>query len=983
MKDDASTREPRPTTLPEESSAHPRFEAAKSRVASFLTSFTRKKKATPENAPASQDGPVRPALFLDTKGKIVAAQPGCVALFGRQPDELVGLSIKDLLKPGFDREITNLLAKGKEANELSFHVLVLRKDGSEFTTKFSFKLLQDFRFRWAVFVQAPADSNGGADQPANEPKAIIPTTETATTETPERASGRPVDNEDVEDQDEIENRNLSGSDAKARAELNKERETIKVSRKKEEVFQTQVQTLQGALEQAEARAHEGAPQSKDWEKKAANLKKCVDELTRRHAAEQNAAIKAAQRVRELEEQLKRTGDDKAAGKKATEDQNDTRHRLKAENRNLIEANAKAKADLDKERDAIKVSLKKEEELQTQVQKLQGAFEIAEAHARESAAQSKDWEKKAAELKKSADELTRRHAAEQNAAVKAAQRVKELEEQLERAGDDQASGKKDIGDQDDTRHRLKAENRNLVEANATAKADLDKERNAVKVFLKKEEELQAQLQKLQGALEQTEARSRESTSQFKDWEKKTADLKRSVDEITRRHASEQNAAIKASQRVKELEEQLKRAGDDQASGKKAIENQGATRQRLEAENRNLTEANAKTREDLDKERDASKASRKKEQEFQAQVQKLQGGLEQAEVHARESAAQSKDWEKKAAALKKSVDELTKSNAAEQSAAAERVTELEQQLKRAGDDLAASKAENRNLTETMEKHAAPAKRAAAEIEKLEEKLKRQVELERASQSKIAELEKTIQDRGDELARASAALQKEVKEREIAQEQSRLVSEMSKRLESSLASFEDAKRAFEVSLNEKDRRLQIVERSLAETNSDLEQESSERRRAEGLLADAEQQLEKLSGEIFTKASGMYSDGLYSDSNELMNELVGTLDEKTSIFNNAWNLHAHTLTKLGRFEEAKRVVQQRIKEIEDRLGKKHPSLMCPLNNLAAILERTGFVFEAEQVKRRVLSIVENCSNVDDFEFGTYLNKLSKRAGTKRPNAV
>ncbi len=1664
VKEDASTQgQPRPVTLPEESSAggSPRTEGTASRVANFLTSFIRKKKTSPDPTPATQNGPVRPDLFLDSKGKIVAAHPRCAGFFGRQLDELGGLNIKDLIKPGFDQEVTNALAKGKEANDKSFHVLALRKDGSEFTTQFSFKLLQDFRFRWAVFVQAPAGGNGTAEHSAEEPKAIVPTTETATTETPtavsdEKPPARPVGNKDIEAPDatrrrpEAENRNLNEFSAKARAELDKEREVIKLSRKKEEVFQTQVQTLQGALEQAEARAHDSAPQAKDWEKRAANLKKCVDELTRRHAAEQNAAIKAAQRIKELEEQLKRSGDEQTTGKKDIEGQGDTRHRLKTENRNLAAANAKARAELEKEREAVKVARKKEEELQTQVQnlkgaleqaeagahegapqakdwekkavdlkksvdeltrrhaaeqsaavkaaqrvkelerqlkhaggsqtaakkdvadddatrqrleaeirkvieasdkakaelekervantlarkkeeefnaqiqklqgaleqagarahegapqakdwekkaadlkksvdeltsrhaaeqnaavkaaqrvkeleeqlkragndqavgkkdvkdedatrqrleaeirkaieasdkakadldkerlanklaqkkeeefnaqiqklqgaseqaetraresatqskdwekkaddlkksvdeltsrhaaeqnaavkaaervkeleeqlkragsdqavgkkdvkdedatrqrleaeirkaieasdkakadldkerlanklaqkkeeefngqiqklqgaleqaetraresatqskdwekkaddlkksvdeltsrhateqsatvkaaervkeleeqlkragddqtagkkniesqdaarqrleaeirkaieasdkakadldkerlanklaqkkeeefngqiqKLQGALEQAETRARESATQSKDWEKKAADLKKSVDELTSRHAAEQNAAVKAAQRVKELEEQLKRAGDDQAAGKKNIKDQDATRQRLETENRDLTEANAKAKADLDKEREAIQVSRKKEEELQTQVQKLQGTLEQAEARARESATQSKDWEKKAADLKKSVDGLTSRHAAEQSAAIKAAQRVKELEEQLKRAGDDQAAGKKNIEDQNATRQRLETENHNLTEANAKARADLDKEREAIKVSRKKEEEFEAQIKKLQGTLEQAEARARESAVQSKDWEKKVDDLKKSVDELTKNHAAEQSAAAKRVTEIEQQLKRAGDDqvvgkkhledqdaarqrletenrnlteanakakaelekereaikvslkkeeelraqvqnlqgafekaeagaresaakskdwekeavgfkksideltrihaaeqsaaekrvwnleeqlkragddLAAGKAENRDLTESAEKQAALEKKAneleervrrhalslakadaelerqradreraeksassaAAHIEKLEEKLRRQVDFERASLRKIEDLERTLLDRGDDLARAYAALRIEVKERQAAERQSRLASEMGNPPESNKASSEGAKKASEESSYgknersyEKNERLEVIECSLTEAGPE-----DESRRVEELLSEARQQREKLSAEIFMKASCMYRDGLYSECLELTKELMQLLDEKIAIFNNAWNLHINTLVNLGRYEEAKTVVLERIKEIEERFGKKHPSLMSPLKNLAAILDRTGFVFEAEQAMRRVSSIAEKSPSVDDVEFGTYLNNLSKRAGMKRPNAL
>ena len=82
-------------------------------------------------------------------------------------------------------------------------------------------------------------------------------------------------------------------------------------------------------------------------------------------------------------------------------------------------------------------------------------------------------------------------------------------------------------------------------------------------------------------------------------------------------------------------------------------------------------------------------------------------------------------------------------------------------------------------------------------------------------------------------------------MAEKQLRLVSEIGSRLESNLTSLEDAKKSFEISLNQKDERLQTVERSLAETTASLEKESTERRRLVELLAEVQRQLEKQSGD------------------------------------------------------------------------------------------------------------------------------------------
>jgi chromosome segregation ATPase len=1106
-----------PATHPQESPAKPtpRLEAAKSRVANLLHAFAPKKKAVAETPSVTQDAPVAPvqpvigtdraALFLDAKGNIVGAQPRCAWFFGRMPDELSGLKIKDLLKPGFDQEVLNILTKGQSGTDMSFHVLALQKDGTEFPTQFSFKYLpEDFGFCWTVFVQAPP---GGVP----EMQQIVPTTETVTTETPqgkagEKAPARPrprnperlaaqlevAQNEckrlervkfeadkhvrqlqtdygnrliqleqdlsaerqinetlskrleaqeqsvtaqmrgmqkireqhhsepvdarqktqaEIEElkrqqqaleaeaagirkeRDELQGK-VSASqaeDPKAKtqlaeltaklekisselqtshkgaeaneatrkqlqAELDKEREANKLSQKKAEELHAQFQKLKGDAEQAEARVRESAARCSDWEKKVADLSKTSDELSRSHAAGKSAGAQSAERIKELEQQLKDTNASLASGKAETEKQTSARQKLEAENRNLTDASAKTRAELDKERDANKLAHKKEEELNAQVQKLQKGVEQAETHARESAAQVKDSEKRVADIKKTVDELIRSQAADKSAAAHSAQRIKELEQNLKEANANiatgkseiekqnaarqkqetenrslteanaktrseldkereankrlelnlkdananVASGKAEIQKQNSARQKLEAENRTLSEANARTNADLDMERDAHKLFRHKAEELSAQVKNLQHGAQQAESRVQESAAQSKDWEKKAAEFKKSVDELTRSHAAEKSAGAQSAQRVKELEQQLKRSGDDLAASKTEAEKQNSARQKLEADNRNLTDASAKTKTDLDKEREALKLARRKEEELNAQVKNLQLGAEQAEARVRESATHSKDWEKKSAELKKSVEDLTRSHAAEQNAAAQssqRVKELEQQFKRASDEFAAGKAEvekeqsarkrleaeNRELAESAKNQAALQKRtneleqrvregvaalakataelqgervereraekcassATTHLQQLNEKLDRQLELERTYRTQVSELEKTIHDRGDDLARASAALRKETKERQMAQKQSRLVSEMGDRLESNLASLDDAKKTFEALLDDKDGHLQISEHALAKANSDLEKESTERRRAEGLLADVKRQFEKVSGE------------------------------------------------------------------------------------------------------------------------------------------
>lgn len=453
-------------------------------------------------------------------------------------------------------------------------------------------------------------------------------------------------------------------------------------------------------------------------------------------------------------------------------------------------------DLERVRSANKLLRKKEDELNAQLRKLQAAFQETDLRARENAAQSKVWEEKAADYKKDIDQL----AAGQSADTRfARQQAKELEKKFKDADARMAAAKTEA-------EKLQAENRQLKEANSKAKAELKEERNANKLAQQIAEELNGRVKKLQGA-------------------------------------TGNNPDAQSTQGAKELEQQLNESKASLAAARTEAEKQNSAHQRMEAENRNLAESNAKAGADLAIERDAKKLAQEEREKLNVQVEKLKIAAEQSAQRVKELENQLKRAGDDLAASKA---ELGKQNAARpQPAAAEGnavleklVGELELSVREGVTSLAKANAEAENHRAERQRAEKNAASAAAQLEKLEEKFKRQVDLERASHAKIAELEKTIQDRGDDLARASAALRKEAKQRQVAQSRSRLVTEMGTRLESNLASLDEAKKTFEISLN-------TLEGSLADANSSLEKESAERRRLEGLLADAKQQLLKLSAE------------------------------------------------------------------------------------------------------------------------------------------
>jgi chromosome segregation ATPase len=440
------------------------------------------------------------------------------------------------------------------------------------------------------------------------------------------------------------------------ADLDKERTANKLSQQKAEDLYLQVERFRIAAEQAELHARDSAAQSTGWEKKAADLKKAVDELNQTRVHEQTASTQSAQRLKELELQLKGANDTLTASRAETEKQNSARQRLESENQNLAQANAKAKADLDKERTAGKLSQQKAEELNLQVEKLRNAVDHAELRVRESATQSKDWEKKAADLKKAVDELNQIRVSEQSAGAQSAQRLKELDQQLKGANDNLAASRADLDKQHSARQRLESESRSLTEANAKAKVEADKERTANNALRQETEKLTAQLKKLQQSAEESELRARESAAQSKDWEKKAADLKKAADELNQIRVSEQSANAQSLKHLKEVELQLKGANDNLTASRAETEKQNSARQQLEAENRKLAEANAKARADLEKERDANKLSRQEAQELNSELEKAQRAAEQAEARFQKGAALGSEWQEKAAELKKANSQL---------------------------------------------------------------------------------------------------------------------------------------------------------------------------------------------------------------------------------------------------------------------------------------------------------------------------------------
>lgn len=800
-EDVSSQLQPEPSSLPGEVSADgkPRLQAAKSRLTSLLQAVVPKRKTVPEAANstpsstsnAGQDepeepvrpviGPDRAALFLNSAGNIVSAQPRCADFFGRQTEELNGLNFKVLVKPGFDQEISKVLTKrGPHPSEQSFYVLALRKDGSEFPTQLAFKFLpNNHGFCWTVLVQAPGDSNAATDQKVMKTQLDSPSMPMHELAHANGGQQRQLQAQYVSrivqlEEDLMSQRQINEDLAR---KLETQEKSLADFNKGMRRMKEQLSGPAATIEQAEAEVNDAQRRYQSLEAEATGLRQERDDLQSKVLVSQTAEQQAQTQMAELAAQLERTSGEL--------------RNLRSQAGESETARKQLAADFAREREANKVSWQKAEALNSQLKKLQQAADQAETRDRESATRCNDLEKKAADLKKTADDLTRSQAAQQTVAAQSAQSVKEFEQELKRASADLTASKAELEKQTLARQKLEAENRNLSEANAKAKADLAKECDTNKRSGQKADELNAQLKKLQSAADQAEARGRESAARCSDLEKKAAELKKTVDDLTQSRGADQSAAAQSAQRVKELEQQLKRTTADLAASRTEAEKQTSAHQPLEAENRKLVEANAKAKADL-----------------------------------AESA--------------RSLIALEK-----------RTSELEQRVREGISSLAKSTAELQKERAEREHAEKCASTAATHLQQLNDKLNRQTESERANRNEIANLEKTIHDRGDALARASAALRKETKERHMAEKQLRLVSDVGSRLEANLSSLEEAKKAFESTSNQKDERLQTAERALAKANSSLEKQSTERRRAEGLLAETQRQLEKVSGETKVEVS------------------------------------------------------------------------------------------------------------------------------------
>jgi DNA-binding response OmpR family regulator len=196
---------------------------------------------------------------------------------------------------------------------------------------------------------------------------------------------------------------------------------------------------------------------------------------------------------------------------------------------------------------------------------------------------------------------------------------------------------------------------------------------------------------------------------------------------------------------------------------------------------------------------------------------------------------------------------------QEEAAKRQQEDEPEASRPGDSskvdrrLRESVASYARLTAELEKERGERRRLeqraasmASQLQELHGQFKDQFESESQNQKRVTDLEQQLRERDESLARARADLQKETEERQLAEQQLGVSSNLSAQLRNCIASFETAKQAFKRRQEELDVRLQAFLKTSHENEARVQKETADRRRAEESLLSLQEQSQKDALEI-----------------------------------------------------------------------------------------------------------------------------------------
>ena len=542
-----------------------------------------------------------------------------------------------------------------------------------------------------------------------------------------------------------------------------------------------------------------------FEKELADSSRLRHELEDRLAAEQRASAESKRRSAELEGKLR-----ESAG--------ELEH---------------VKVDLSK-----KVAERRDAEakFREQLKTAQTTAGRAEATCKEETQRSSRMEKELAGLRQGRDDLKVRLTAEQQAAAKSRRRIKELEKKVHES----------------------ASSLERVEAELKKRAAEERAPDAETV---------EQLAAARAAAAQAEEALKEKSAEMARLDQELVRFREVGQALQAKLVEEQRGGAKSKRRAKELEKQLRdsatafarfradlegrvaesgRRASDLEAAKAAAQQAETTREEVAARATQLAEEMDGLRQMHDELSARFKAGQQTAADSNRRIEDLEKRL-------RESAA---ELGRAKAALENQAADRSRKDATQQSTA-DNVTELTEELCRLRENEAARTAELSEVERRVRESVASLARVTADLEKergerrrieqrstsltaqlqqLHGDLKLHLESEKATQDRVGDLEQQLRDREDRLTRVSADWQKEAADRQLAEEQLRSFGDMSAQLRKYLALFEESKKVFKRTQDDLEARLQASLKTLSDSESRLQKETSERQRLEEALATAQ---------------------------------------------------------------------------------------------------------------------------------------------------
>lgn len=601
-------------------------------------------------------------------------------------------------------------------------------------------------------------------------------------------------------------------------------------------FQAQLAAAKSATERAVAAREEESQRNRDYENRVralgenlkrehlevtqrlegelAALRGTCEELTRNHAAEQQASAEARQQrdaaladARARQEQIERMHQEQASQAQASA-------RLADQLRAAQEAAAKTSATLATQaaqagemENKLAESEKARTDLAAQLDAAKQAAEAAaqqivrlEQQSRASQEEQDRLRNEQAQLTQARTQLADQLQAVQAASEKDAASVKEREEQLaawERKFDAAEQARADLAAQLETEKQSAAAARTQQDETGRQLQKTRDELHRLRADRGREgqelKRLTAALQAAQAAASQKERALADAVRQASEREQELTRLRPQVGERQEQLTAQKDALTKARRLVKELEKAKRDLGAEVTSLTAALEEQRRARQTLEARGQQEGEG-------------ATKAAA----QLQAENQRL------TEAHATLSAE---------------LCQLREGHAWNESELGDSKRQIQEnltRLTRAAADLEKERGERRRMQHRVDS-------LTEQLQELHGQIEKHLKAELENKIRLRELEQQLRTSEDQLAQSGDELEQERTDRQLIEQQLRTADALSNQMRNCLSSFDVAKQGFKRAQSDLEAKLQLSQNALKEAEAKLQHQLAERARQEEAVAQA----------------------------------------------------------------------------------------------------------------------------------------------------